>query len=200
MMKPPRLHIIAWSMLKDSPHTHLDGLLLNGQSYLNLNSSLNSRLFKLKPISEIRITLNQVEAPFSEANSMQHSLCPLRCWNIDDFTFFVYGIIFLLPCNLFQPLYSGYSSCLCDWICSTNGAVIFVDAAYSTAASWHGFVTPRPPFLTGSARISRSSWVHSCSVIAGRKTSAIAFSNGCSRPWMSGSVRRNVHRCFRPKV
>ena len=190
MMKPPRLHIIAWSMLKDSPHTHLDGLLLNGQSYLNLNSSLNSRLFKLKPISEIGITVDQVEAPFSEANSsIRIVLCDAEILMI------VYGICFSVCI-----LESSGSSCLYDWICSTNWAVIFVDAAYSTAASWHGFVTPRPPFLTGSTRISRSSWVHSCSVIAGKKTSAIAFSNGCSRPWMSGSVRRNVHRCFRPKV
>ena len=138
-------------------------------------------------MSEIGISIKQVEAPFFEANSSNRFvLCDVDISMTSAFSFMASFFSFHAICFSVCILESSSSSCLCD---------IFVDAAYSTAASWYGFVTPRSPFLTGSARISRSSWVHSCSVIAGRKSLAIVFSNGCNRSWMSGSVRRKyVHR------
>ena len=76
-------------------------------------------------------------------------------------------------------------SCTWDTICSTSGAVILTDAAYSEAAVWQGFVSPSSPIRTGNASSSRSLCVQLCPIIGGIKTFAIAHSNGSSRSSVS---------------
>ena len=130
MMKPPHLHIIVWSMLKDSPHTHFDWLSLKGQSYLNFKPSLILRLFKVKPISNIGITVNQVKCPLSEANySIDFTVCDADLLMTSAFSFRASFFSFLTICFSFCILDSSGDSCVCAWICSTSGAVTVVDAA-----------------------------------------------------------------------
>ena len=70
---------------------------------------------------------------------------------------------------------------ICGWIAIvvgfvlTSGAVIFLDARYSNSALLHGFAIPIPPFLTGRARMSRSTEEQLRSTKAGRKKFAIAL-------------------------
>ena len=49
----------------------------------------------------------------------------------------------------------------------TSGSVITIEASYSEASIWHGFVIPRPPTLTGNANKTHSAGVQVCPVIGG---------------------------------
>ena len=98
-----------------TPHTHFDGLSLNDQSYLNFDPSLNSRLFKLKPISEIGITVNQVEARFSETNSsICFDLCDVDILMTSAFSLMASFLSFRAIC--FSDCILESSGSLCLWL------------------------------------------------------------------------------------
>ena len=56
MTKPHRLHTMAWSSSKTSPHVQVDGVSLICQSYLKGMASLNFPLFRVKSTSVTGMT------------------------------------------------------------------------------------------------------------------------------------------------
>ena len=202
-MKPPRLQTMAWSTLKTSPHTQIDGLSAISQSYLSFRASRNSPLFRLKPISPISMTVSELDAPFSEASSTARCVLGVREFLmsfslVQNISFFSLRTL----CWSELTMASSGVSWACETIFLTSGAVVFIDAWYCRSASWLGFIIPSPPSLTGSAKRSLSlGVVQWWSVIDGIKTSAMARSRGSSRSSISGSVlRKYVHRCRKPNV
>ena len=97
------LHGLCWRTLRI--HTSMDYRWMANHTLTSIHL-WTKRLFKLKPFSEIGITVNQVEVPFSEAYSSNcFDLCDVVILMTSAFS--VYGIISFLPCYLFQWLYSG---------------------------------------------------------------------------------------------
>lgn len=65
----PRLHTMAWSTVKVSQQTQVQGVSAICQSYRKWMASLNSLLFRVKFIFLTEMIVSQVGAPFSEASS-----------------------------------------------------------------------------------------------------------------------------------
>ena len=72
----------------------------------------------------------------------------------------------------------------------TSGSVIAVEASYSEAAIWHGFVFPRPPILTGDSNKSRSAGVQVCPLIVGIRAWLMARPRSSKRSSISDIVLR----------
>lgn len=68
-INPPRLHTMAWSIVKMSQQTQVQGVSAICQSYRKWMASLNSLLFRVKFTFLTEIIASQVGAPFSEASS-----------------------------------------------------------------------------------------------------------------------------------
>ena len=189
IMKPPRLHIVAWSTSKTSPHAQVDGVSLICQSYLRWMASLNSLLFSVKSTSLTGMTVSQLDAPFSAARSAALLVCSGRAFFTSSRSSLRRASLSLrLHCCSVLIAWSSGSSCVCATICSTSGPVIAVEASYFEAAIWHGFVIPRPPILTGNASKSRSASVQVCPAIAGIRAWLMERSSGSRRSSISGNV------------
>ena len=79
--------------------------------------------------------------------------------------------------------------------------MILTDASYSCDAILAGLISPSPPKRTGSSKRSVSSYVVTCSVIAGASKSAMARSSGSRKGAMSGRVlKKYVQQCLSPNT
>ena len=68
--KPPLGQVKAWSIVNLVPHSQFEGVRLKGQPYLRAIASRNAPLCSLNPKSAIGKVVSQLEAPLSEASSI----------------------------------------------------------------------------------------------------------------------------------
>ena len=180
---------------------HMAGRSAISQSYLSLIASLNSRLFKLKFISFIGITVNQFEAPFSAAISTARSILLSKDSLTCSHCIFNNSSRHRALARKVLIFVSSGGSWACLTICRTRGPVILTDASYSCDAVLAGLTSPSPPKRTGSSKRSRSSYVVTCSMIAGTSKSAMARSSGSRKGAMFGRVlKKYVQRCLSPNT
>ena len=66
----PRGQLSAWSMVKLSLHTHVEGILSGIHPYLRLMASRNSLLVRENPYFSRGIAVSQLEDPLSLASSV----------------------------------------------------------------------------------------------------------------------------------
>ena len=197
MTNPPRLYIIAWSTWKMSPRRQTEGVSGTSQSYLSFTASRNSLSFKSKSLSVIGKTVSQLNAPFwvaikshSSYNFLQKSsFSPYQAFPSD--TDSSLGACLFVQCVLHCHPAVHVSAIL--FVELTDQRV--VDATYSKAAAWLGFVNPMPLILTGNASSSRSACIQLCPVMENMRVSAIARSRGASRSSVSDRVLRKYSRC-----